>query len=182
MEGNGFALRRWKAEDIESLALYANNRNVWSNLRSRFPRPYTVADAKTWISRCASGRERGLQLAIEVDGVAVGGIGVDLVSAGPRRVGELGYWIGEPFWGRGIGTEAVRLVCPRAFETLDLAKLCAVVRSSNERSRKILERCGFAIESRVRRSDRRPRSAVVDLVYARPRECATVAVETPIEP
>ncbi|MFN2426973.1 MAG: GNAT family N-acetyltransferase [Candidatus Binatia bacterium] len=169
-EGSGFLLRPWRLGDAESLAVHADNRNVWTNLRSRFPRPYTSAVARTWIARCVGGRERGLQLAIDVDGQAVGGMSVDPVTANTPRTGELGYWIGEAFWGRGIAGEAVRIVCPVAYQRLCLDRLRAVVRSSNAASLRILERSGFQMQSRMRRSDRRPGSAVVEMVYTRDRD------------
>ena len=170
LEGSGFVLRPWRLGDAESLAANADNRNVWTNLRSRFPRPYTAAVARTWIARCLSGHERGLQLAVDVDGLAVGGISVDLVTANTPRTGEIGYWVGETYWGRGIAGQAVRLVCPEAYARLTLDRLRAVVRSSNEASLKILERSGFRVQSRMRRSDRRPGSAVVEMVYTRDRD------------
>jgi ribosomal-protein-alanine N-acetyltransferase len=174
--GQGFSLRPWRVADAESLAFHADNRNIWSNLRSRFPRPYTSAVARTWISRCVSGHDRGLQLAIDVDGLAVGGISVDVVTAKAPRIGEIGYWLGEGYWGRGIAGEAVRGVCPLAYERLALDRLRAVVRSGNTASERILERCGFRMQSRMRRSDRRPGSAVVELVYTRDREVEAAAV------
>lgn len=176
LDGNGFALRPWRLEDAESLAANADNRNVWQNLRSRFPRPYTSAVARSWISRCVSGHDRGLQLAIDVDGLAVGGISVDVVTAKAPRIGDIGYWLGEPFWGRGIASEAVRGVCPLAYERLALDRLRATVRSENTASLRILERCGFQMQSRMRRSDRRPGSAVVEIVYTRDRDLAAAAV------
>lgn len=174
LEGSGFLLRPWRLTDAESLAANADNRNVWTNLRSRFPRPYTAAVARSWIARCIGGRERGLQLAIDVDGLSVGGVSVDLVTANTPRTGEIGYWIGEAHWGRGIGGEAVRLVCPVAYRRMSLDRLRAVVRSSNAASLRILERSGFSVESRMRRSDRRPGSAVVEMVYTRDRDQAFV--------
>jgi len=169
LEGDGFALRPWQLGDAESLASNADNRNVWTNLRARFPRPYTAAAARTWISRCIGGRECGLQLAIDVDGLAVGGISIDVVTANSPRTGEIGYWIGEAYWGRGIAGAAVAMVCPLAYQKLSLDRLRAVVRSSNAASLRILERCGFSVQSRMRRSDRRPNSAVVEMVYLRDR-------------
>jgi [ribosomal protein S5]-alanine N-acetyltransferase len=175
-EGRGFRLRPWRLEDAESLATNADNRNVWTNLRSRFPRPYTAAVAKSWIGRCLSGHERGLQLAIDVGGLAVGGVSVDLVTANAPRTGEIGYWLGEAHWGRGIAGEAVRIACPLAFERLALDRLRAVVRESNAASIRILDRSGFRVQSRMRRSDRRPNSAVVEIVYTRDRELPAEAV------
>lgn len=170
IDNDGFVLRTWRLEDADSLAANADNRNVWTNLRSRFPRPYTTAVARAWIARTIGGRERGLQLAIDVDGLAVGGISVDVVTANTPRTGDIGYWIGETYWGRGIAGRAVEQVCGVAYEKLALDRLRAVARSSNAASLKILERCGFQVQSRMRRSDRRPGSAVVEMVYTRDRE------------
>lgn len=175
-EGRGFRLRAWRLEDAESLATNADNRNVWTNLRSRFPRPYTAAVAKSWIARCISGHERGLQLAIDVEGFAVGGVSVDLVTANAPRTGEIGYWLGEKLWGRGIAGEAVRIACPLAFDRLALDRLRAVVREGNAASVRILDRSGFRMQSRMRRSDRRPGSAVVEIVYTLDREALAEAV------
>lgn len=179
--GKGFTLRPWRLADAESLAANADNRNVWANLRTRFPRPYTAEVARAWIARCIGGRERGLQLAIDVDEQAVGGISVDLVTANAPRTGEIGYWLGEPYWGRGIAGEAVQLSCNVAYDRLTLTRIRAVVRSSNEASIRILERSGFSVQSRMRRSDRRPGSAVVEMVYTRDRSPAVVAVARDIE-
>ena len=170
IKAQDFVLRGWRLEDAESLAVNADNRNVWINLRSRFPRPYTAAAARSWIARSSGGRERGIQLAIEVDGLAVGGISVDVVTANTPRTGEIGYWIGESYWGRGIAGEAVARTIPVAYEKLALDRLRAIVRSSNAASLRILDRCGFQMQSRMRRSDRRPGSAVVEMVYTRDRE------------
>jgi [ribosomal protein S5]-alanine N-acetyltransferase len=171
-DATSFRLRPWRLEDAESLATNADNRNVWTNLRSRFPRPYTSAVARSWIARCISGHERGLQLSIDVGGLAVGGVSVDLVTANAPRTGEIGYWLGEAHWGRGIAGEAVRVACPLAMDQLSLDRLRAVVRESNAASVRILERSGFRMQSRMRRSDRRPNSAVVEIVYLRDREIA----------
>lgn len=171
--GAEFVLRAWREEDAESLAAHANNRNVWSKLRSRFPRPYTIANARTWIARTASGHERGLQLAVDVGGVAIGGISIDIVSYNAPRLGEIGYWLGEDFWGRGIASQAVPAACLQGFEKLSLARLRAVVRDSNAPSLRVLEKSGFVLESKLRRSDRRPGSAVVEMVYVLERPAAT---------
>ena len=166
---DAFVLRPWCLDDADSLANNADNRNVWMNLRSRFPRPYTSTVARAWIARVVGGHDRGLQLAIDVGGLAVGGIRVDVVTAKTPRIGEIGYWLGEAYWGRGIAGRAVEIVCPIAYEKLTLDRLRAVARSSNAASLRILERCGFQVQSRMRRSDRRPGSAVVEMVYTRDR-------------
>src|SRR5438105_3326406 len=107
-------LRPWRVGDEDSLVRHANNRRVWRNL-SRLPHPYTTADAHAWIAR-ASAQSPVTDFAITVDGEAVGGIGVELGRDVFRRSAEIGYWLGEAYWGRG-SARADR-VCLRALRPL----------------------------------------------------------------
>ncbi len=166
----GFMLRAWRSNDESSLMAHANNRNVWVNLRSRFPHPYTQADAEAWIERCRKNPDSDVQLAIVVDGEAVGGIGVKAEGGQTRRFGEIGYWLGEAHWSKGIATEAVRLVTPHAFEKLAVQRIQATVRESNPASARVLEKAGYRVVGRLRRSGRRPSSKVVEFVYAKDRD------------
>ena len=100
-------LRRWRDGDLDSLVRYANNRAVWLNLRDRFPYPYTRGDAEGWIALCKSEQEPALQFAIELDGEAIGGVGLENLDDVYRMTADIGYWVAEPFWGRGIATTAV---------------------------------------------------------------------------
>src|SRR3989441_10468403 len=100
-------VREWRPGDAPSLVKHANNIKVWRNLHDAFPHPYTRADAETWIKQTAAVTS-GMIFAIVVDGQAVGGIGVNPGKDVERRTAAIGYWLGEPFWGRGITTEALR--------------------------------------------------------------------------
>ncbi|MFT4570640.1 MAG: ribosomal-protein-alanine N-acetyltransferase, partial [Candidatus Binatia bacterium] len=95
-------LRLWRVEDAESLASLADNRNVWVNLRVRFPKPYTAAAAEAWIRRREREAKRSLQLAIMADECVVGGIGIEFDLNPRAKAGELGYWLGEEYWNRGL--------------------------------------------------------------------------------
>lgn len=145
-----FVVRRWRGEDAESLVRYANNREVWRNLHDEFPHPYTMADATAWLARCEEDEALEGTYAIEVDGEAVGGIGLRQKTDVHRRMAELGYWLGEPFWGKGIATEAAGLVTRHAFETLDIERIQAFVFAWNPASARVLEKCGYALEGRLR--------------------------------
>jgi [ribosomal protein S5]-alanine N-acetyltransferase len=142
-------LRPWRRGDEASLVRYANNRNISRNLRDRFPYPYTAADADAWIGR-VSAESPPCNFAIVVDGAAVGGIGLERGEDVFRRSAEVGYWLGEPFWGRGIATEAVRAVTAYAFATFDLCRLQAHVFAWNPASMRVLEKAGYTFESRAR--------------------------------
>lgn len=144
-------VRGWREEDVEALARHANDRSVWSNLRDRFPHPYTPDDAAEWIERCrAEDPER--HFAIVVGGEAVGGIGLEPGSDVFRRSAEIGYWVSPRHQGRGIATEALRAVTAYAFETFDLDRLTALVYEWNPASARVLEKAGYAFEGRLRRA------------------------------
>jgi RimJ/RimL family protein N-acetyltransferase len=145
-------LRPWRAGDEPSLERHANNRNVSRNLRDRFPYPYTSADAKAWIAFNAGLTPPVQHFAIVVDGGAVGGIAVEPNEAERRRSAEVGYWLAEPFWGRGIATEALRAITEYAFKTFDVCRLEAGVYAWNPASARVLEKAGYTLEGRARQA------------------------------
>src|SRR5262245_43670016 len=136
------AVRTWQAGDAESLAVHANNRNIWRNLRDAFPHPYTLEDARAFI-RLALARTPESFFAIAVDGAAVGGIGFTLHEDVERVSAEIGYWLGEAFWGRGIVTEAVRAVTRYAVAEHGLTRVYAVPYEWNRASFRVLEKAGY---------------------------------------
>jgi [ribosomal protein S5]-alanine N-acetyltransferase len=105
-------LRPWRRRDEAALVLLADNSNVSRYLRDRFPSPYRMSDALAWIALNESGASR-LQYAIEVDGKLAGGIGIEPRDAEERLSAEIGYWLGEPFWGR---VHARRCLAQRLFQ------------------------------------------------------------------
>ena len=139
-------LRDWRPKDAASLARHANNPRIAATMRDGFPSPYTLEDARRFIAT-AAGSVTNLVLAIEADGEAVGSNGVHPLGDVYRRTAEIGYWLAESCWGRGIATDAVRALVPVAFRRFDLVRLQAGVFSSNPTSMRILERCGFAREA-----------------------------------
>ena len=130
-------IRPWRLDDLESLLRHADNPRVSQYLRDAFPSPYTRTDGEQWLA-IASADEDRTGLAIEGDGVAVGGIGVR------RRCGEIGYWLGEPYWGRGIATEAVGAMTAWGIERFDLVRVEAQVYAPNAASARVLEKNGFS--------------------------------------
>jgi len=142
-------LRAWRRGDESSLVRYANNRNVWQNLRDRFPHPYTTGDADEWI-RTAGVESPLANFAIVVAGEAVGGTGLTLGTDVFRRSAEVGYWLGEPFWGRGIATEVLRAITDYAFDSFDICRLEAGVFEWNPASMRVLEKAGYVYEGRAR--------------------------------
>lgn len=144
-------VRSWRASDAASLAEHANNRKIWINLRDRFPHPYTLRDARAFLREIMN-REPETAFALEVDGQAVGGIGFVPQLDVERVSAEIGYWLGEPFWGRGITTEALKAVTKYAIERHGLSRLFALPFASNLASCRVLEKAGYRLEARLRRS------------------------------
>jgi RimJ/RimL family protein N-acetyltransferase len=162
-------IRSWQLEDVPSLAKHANNRNVWLMLRDRMPHPYTLAHAFEHVRERLSEPDRPM-FCIDVGGEAVGGIGLHPGNDVARFNAELGYWLAEPFWGRGIMTAAVRAVVRHGFEQLPLNRIEAYVYVTNPASVRVLEKCGFALEGRLRKSVVKDGQLLDSLLYARVRE------------
>ena len=158
-------IRDWRKGDEASLVIHANNRKIWQNVRDVFPHPYTNADAEDWI-RKASSEVPMTSLAIDVDGAAVGGIGLVLQSDIFRRSAELGYWLGEDYWGRGIVTEAVGAFTEWSFATFDLCRIYAGVFDWNPASARVLEKSGFEFEGRMKKAVTKEGHTGDELVYA----------------
>jgi len=146
LTGEGFRLRRWKTEDAVSLARHANNRNISRFLRDGFPYPYTLRDAESWIEMILKA-DSNLVYAIEVNNEACGGIGLHALKDVYRFNAELGYWLSEQHWGRGIMTEAIRLLTDHAFRNHHWERIFAGVFSNNQSSMRVLEKCGFKKEA-----------------------------------
>ncbi|MBK6937318.1 MAG: GNAT family N-acetyltransferase [Chitinophagaceae bacterium] len=142
-------IRRWKNEDLGSLVFHANNINVWNNVRNYFPHPYTEENGKAWLDKVVE-PEPVINMAIDVDGEAVGGIGLILNGDVYIKSAEIGYWLGESFWGKGVTTEAVRQMTEYAFYYFDLVRIYAEVFESNKASMRVLEKNGYYLEG-VRR-------------------------------
>ncbi|HKA16568.1 MAG TPA: GNAT family protein [Myxococcota bacterium] len=161
-------VRDWRPSDRQSLVRAANNRNVWRNLTHRFPHPYTGERADGWFAELAK-TSVPTHWAIEVGGEAVGGIGVDPGEGIYARSAHFGYWLGEPFWRRGIATAAARACAEHVFATSDLVRLEAPVFEWNPASMRVLEKCGFAREGVLRRGAFKDGQLIDVVLYARVR-------------
>lgn len=147
-----FQLRAWRPEDAESVTRYANNPKIAGNLRDVFPYPYLRKDADGYLQSCLDAGDGVLCLAIDIGGEAVGSIGVFRKEDVYRKSAELGYWLGEPFWGRGVMSAAVSQICELAFARFDLVRIFAEPFAYNAGSRRVLEKAGFRLEGVLRQS------------------------------
>jgi len=160
-----FIIRDWAPSDEAALVKYANNRKIWLNLDARFPHPYTAAAAREWIA--LSTREPVTNFAIATEKEAIGGIGLRLLEGIFLRSAELGYWLGEPYWRKGIVSAAVPVIVDFGFKELDLVRLQALVFARNTASAHILEKCGFRLEGRLVKGVYKNGENIDALLYAR---------------
>lgn len=135
-------LRPWRLGDEDSLKRNANNRNVARNLRDVFPHPYTIEAAREWIAH-ANASASEVALAIEVAGEASGGVGLRRQGDVDRVSAEIGYWLGEAYWNRGIMTAALLEFVPFCFRNFELTSIFARCFSWNESSIRVLQKCRF---------------------------------------
>ncbi len=158
-------VRSWAASDLPALVEHANNRNIWINLRDRFPYPYTASDGRRFIQSARSMVPETF-FAIAVNGIAVGGIGFVLQADVERVSAEIGYWLGQSFWGRGIVTEALRAVTTLAIDQHGLTRVFAIPFAYNTASVRVLEKAGYVLEGRLARSAIKDGVIVDQLQYA----------------
>jgi RimJ/RimL family protein N-acetyltransferase len=160
-------LRPWRRGDEPALVRHADNPKIWRNLRDRFPHPYRWSDAVDWIRIVEGQGEPTLHFAVVLDGEAIGSVGFERFGDVERRVSEIGYWLGEEHWGRGIATEAVIAASRYAFETFEIDRLHAGVFEWNPASCRVLEKAGFRLEARLRRSVFKDGRTIDRLLYVR---------------
>jgi len=165
LRGERCVVRPWRLADARTLVKHANNANVARQLRDRFPHPYTMGDARTFIEMVADARP-ATTFAIEVDDEAGGGIGFSPGTDVERYSAEIGYWLGEDLWGRGIAAEALRLVSEYAFEECRLLRLFALPFADNHQSVRVLEKAGYLREGTMQSSSVKFGMARDQAIYA----------------
>jgi len=144
-------LREWQKSDAPALAQIANNRNIWNNVRDLLPYPYKKKDAKKWLAKVKK-QDHVTTFAIEVDDELVGSIGFTLKEDVYRKNAELGYFVKEEYWGKGIATKAIGLIVDYIHKNFDVVRIYAEVFEYNKSSMRALEKNGFYLECRRRRA------------------------------
>ena len=160
-------IRDWRIEDAESLAKHANNRRIWLTVRDRFPHPYTIEDAKSFLERATCEMESEKFFCIDIDGAAVGGIGMKPGEDVYRLTAEFGYWLGQEFWGQGIMSEVVPAFVNYCFEKFSLTRMFASAYANNPASARVLEKAGFVLEGRLRKNVVKDGKFSDSLLYAK---------------
>lgn len=159
-------IRSWATGDESALAENANNVKIWKNVRDRFPHPYTLKDAALWI-RIANADKTMLNLAIEYEGKPVGAIGVIFKNDVHRHTAEIGYWLGEKYWGKGITTRAVQALTDYVFSHYPILRIYAGIFEYNEASARVLEKAGYHLEARLKKSVTKQGKTVDELIYTK---------------
>lgn len=159
-------IRQWKSSDELALAKHANNYNIWINLRNSFPYPYNLQDAQNWIL-LVNATQPITNFAIEINGEAVGGISLILQPDVYSKSAEIGYWLSENFWNRGIITEALKILTEYSFTAFDLERMYAAVFEWNHKSGRVLEKAGYFYEGRLQKSVYKNGQLIDSLLYAR---------------
>lgn len=160
-----FELRPWRKSDAKSLQKNANNRSVAANLTDQFPYPYTLKHARNFIKKVNKLKPITI-LAIEINGEAVGSIGITPQFDVHRMNAEIGYWLAEPFWGKGITTEAVKRMSAYAFEKFEVNRLFAKCFGNNLASHRVLEKAGYNIEAYFKKTLVKNGEVHDEIIYA----------------
>lgn len=158
-------LRPWQPGDHDSLVRYGNDRQVWRNMTDLFPHPYTDADAAHWLA-VANDPGENIFLAIDLAGEAIGGIGIIALDGNSHHTGQVGYWVGQPHWGRGVATCAARALKAHAFACERFKRLEAVVFEWNPASMRVLENAGFVREGVHRKSVLKDGQLIDSVIHA----------------
>lgn len=163
---DSYVIRDWHTRDARSLVRYANNRKIWINLRDAFPHPYRLRDALHFLKQ-VSVQHPHTDFAIANGQEAIGSIGFILGRDIHRFTAEIGYWLAEPFWNRGITSRAVALVTEYAFREFNLHRIYAYCFTTNPASVRVLEKAGFAREGILRASAFKDGRILDQFLYAK---------------
>ena len=164
-----YLIRYWEKEDAPAIAKYANNRKIWLNLRDRFPHPYHLSDAEAFLTKVFE-QQPTTFFAIANEQEAIGSIGFMLGEDVHRYTAELGYWLAEPFWNKGIMTEVVSKFTDFAFERFELNRIFAEPYTNNTASVRVLEKSGFILEGTLRGSVFKNGNILNQYLYAKIRD------------
>ena len=160
-----FKLRSWNLDDLESLVKYANNYNIAKNLTNQFPHPYTKKNGEAFIAMATKNNPPNI-FAIEINGHATGGIGLHPQHDIHCKNAELGYWLAEPYWGKGIITHAIKQIVAYGFKTFEIDRIFARPFGNNIGSQKALKKSGFVLEGKFDKALYKNGEYLDELIYA----------------
>ena len=162
-----FILKPLKKGDEENIVRNANNRKIWINITEVFPHPYTLKEAKKWIKECNKKENKKTHFGIVVDEKLCGCISFSLKKGSFRKTASVGYWLGEEYWGKGIMSEALKLIVDYASHNFNIVRLEAGVFEWNPASARVLEKNGFVLEGRLRKNIFKDGKIIDEFLYAK---------------
>jgi len=160
-----FILRSWKMDDLDSLVKHGNNFRIAKFMTDGFPHPYSIENGKAFIEFATKDNPIHI-FAIDINGEAVGGIGIHPQGDIYRKNAELGYWLSEMYWGRGIITKAIPEMIDFAFKTYDIQRVFARPFGNNPASQRVLEKSGFILEAKLEGTLFKNGEVLDELIYA----------------
>ena len=163
-----FILRTWAMDDLDNLVRFANNKKIADNLRDVFPFPYTREDGIAFLTASIPGgvNPPGSVFAIVVHGITCGSVGIFPQTDVHRKNAEIGYWLGEDYWGRGIATGAVKQIIEYGFSIYEINRIFACSYASNLASQRVLEKAGMKLEARLKESIYKNGQFLDELIYS----------------
>ena len=161
-----FQLREWRKSDMEDMHEHANNYNIAKWLTNQFPYPYTKEDAKNYLDLLKNDNPTKV-FAIVVDGKAVGSIGIFPQSDIHEKSAEIGYWLSEKYWGKGIMSRAIQEITAYGFNTFDIVRVFARPFSTNKGSQRALEKAGFELEARLKNALYKNGEVMDEMIYVK---------------
>jgi RimJ/RimL family protein N-acetyltransferase len=164
-----YCIRSFEHSDKDSLVKYANNVNVSKNLRDRFPSPYKEPDAEEWLMFVCNDKPE-LCFAIANSKELIGGIGIVPQDDVNKYSVEIGYWLAEQFWGKGIATAALKEMTQYTFKNFKFNRIFASVFEGNTASEKVLQKAGYKKEATLRKSVYKKQNFLDQYIYSILRE------------
>lgn len=158
-------LRPWHLNDLDHLVELANNKNIAMFMADVFPHPYTTENGKTFIGFATSNANSKI-FAIIVDGKPVGSIGLHLQTDILRKNAEIGYWLGETYWGKGLIKNAIEQIVDYGFKNMDIVRIFARIYGTNIPSQRVIEKAGFKLEGRFEKTIYKNNEFLDELIYA----------------
>ncbi len=158
-------LRPWRITDLPSLVRHANNPNIARQLTNQFPSPYTEVHANAFIEMATS-HDPVRIMAIVINGEACGGIGIHPQSDVYCKNAELGYWLSESYWGKGIVSQLIPKMIHHGFENFPIDRIYARPYGRNIASQKVLEKSGFKLEAKMEKTFYKNGEYLDELIYA----------------
>lgn len=165
-EGKNIIIRKWDLADAPQLAIFANNKLIADNLRDTFPYPYTIKDANNYIQAAIKDDPSARLFAIDLNGLAIGSIGAIFKDDVYRKNAEIGYWLAEEYWGKGIATASISLIVRYIFDNFDIIRIYAEAYADNIASHRALEKAGFRKEGIFRKNIIKNNRIKDSLIYA----------------